>query len=121
VCGKLFLELEELRELLDHISHDFSFVNIGFLFRHRLGLGCWLSLSWRSISAWSLKKVSKECNDWAQESLSLLHDASHFVISLFDLNKSFLGLLVKLTPFLDCGNASIGCKENGDRINLQHQ
>jgi hypothetical protein len=100
------LELEELRELLDHISHDFSFVNVGFLFRHRLGLG-WLSLSSRFISAWSLKKLSKECNDWAKESLNLLYRASHFVISLFDLNKSFLGLLVKLAAFLDGGDTSI--------------
>jgi hypothetical protein len=87
-------------------------------FRHRLGLGCWLSLSWRSISAFILKKLSKECNDWAKESLSLLHDSSHFVISFFDFNKSFFGLLVKLTPFLDSRNASIGGKEDADRINF---
>jgi len=51
------------------------------------------------------------------------HDGnpSHFVISLFDLNKSFLGLFVKLTPFFDGSNASVSSKEDADRINLQPQ
>ena len=51
--------------------------------------------------------------------MHLLGNPSHFVISLFDFNKSFLGLFVKLTPFLDCGNASIGCKENADWIHMR--
>jgi hypothetical protein len=87
------LKPEELCELLDDVGHDLGFIDER-LFRHRLGFGCWLSLSRRFISAWSLKKLSKECCNWAKESMHLLGNPSHFVISFPDFNKSFLGLLV---------------------------
>lgn len=105
------LKPEEFCELLDDVGHDLGFIDVR-LFRHRLGLG-WLGAGCRL--------GSEPSDDWAKESMHLLGNPSHFVISLFDFNKSFLGLLVKLAPFLDGGNASVGCKEDADGINLQPQ
>jgi hypothetical protein len=88
---------------------------LGFIdvrFRHRLGLG-WLGAGCRL--------GSEPGDDWAKEAAHLLGNSSHFVISLFDFNKSFLGLLVEFASFLDGGNASIGGKEDADRVNLQPQ
>jgi len=43
VVGKLFLQSEKVGKLDNDVCHDLGFVNgdIGFLFRHRLGLGGW--------------------------------------------------------------------------------
>jgi hypothetical protein len=103
------LELEELRELLDDIGHDLGFVDKRF--RHRLGLGC-------GLTGWGWLEP---CNDGAKKTADLSRNPSHFVISLFDFNKGFLGLLVEFTSFLDGSDTSVGSKEDGDWINLQPQ
>jgi hypothetical protein len=103
------LKFEELRELLDDIGHDLGFIDKRF--RHRLGLGC-------GLTGWGWLEP---CDDGAKKTTNLSRNARHFVISLFDFNKSFLGLLVQLASLFDRGNASIGGKEDGDGINLQPQ
>jgi hypothetical protein len=49
--------------------------------------------------------------------MNLLGDPNSFINCSLDLHERSLGLLVKLTSFLDGGNASIGSKEDGDWVN----
>jgi len=49
--------------------------------------------------------------------MNLLGNPNSFINCSLDLHEGFFGLLVKLTPFLDGGNASIGSKEDGDWVN----
>ena len=105
VGSKLFLNLEEISELLDNIDFDLSFVNsnkLFFLFRHRLGRGgggncCWFA--------------TKHFGEFSPKALYLFANLDCFVNSRLDLHKGSLSLFVKLTAFLDCCNASIGGKE----------
>jgi hypothetical protein len=103
------LKPEKLRELADDIGHDFGFVNGNKLFllllRHRLGRN--------DIRLWL-----EERNEWPKKATNFIHNAFDFIVRFSDFNKGFLGLLVKLAPFLDSSNASIGGKEDADRINF---
>jgi hypothetical protein len=51
--------------------------------------------------------------------MNFLGDPNSFINCSLDLHERSLGLLVKLAPFLDSGNASIGGKEDGDWVNLK--
>jgi hypothetical protein len=50
--------------------------------------------------------------------MNFLGDPNSFINCSLDFHERGLGLLVKLTAFLDCGDASIGGKEDGDRVNV---
>jgi hypothetical protein len=49
--------------------------------------------------------------------MNFLGDPNSFINCSLDLPERGFGLLVKLAPFLDSRNTSIGRKEDGDRIN----
>jgi hypothetical protein len=51
--------------------------------------------------------------------MNFLGNPNSFINCSLDLHERGLGLLVKLAPFLDGSNASIGSKEDGDRVNFK--
>jgi hypothetical protein len=50
--------------------------------------------------------------------MNFLGNPNSFINCSLDLHERGFGLFVKLTPFLDGCNASIGGKEDADRINF---
>jgi hypothetical protein len=51
--------------------------------------------------------------------MNFLGNPNSLINCSLDLHERGLGLLVKLAPFLDGSNASIGSKEDGDRVNFK--
>jgi hypothetical protein len=79
----------------------FVYSKVGFfLLRHRLWRG-WL------CSEELLPKTS-DC----------FGVCNNLINSLLDLHKRRFSVFVKLAPLLDCGNTSIGGKEDGNRVNF---
>jgi len=103
------LKLEELCEVFDNVNLDLSLVNSNIVRLLRLGSRL-CNLGFRLAT----KESSKRCPD----SFDLFANGNNFISSALDLNKRFLGLLVKITPSLDVLNKASRKEADADRINL---